>query len=109
MSVEKAGVIDAIGVEKNSGKVILTISDHLGWEDESGHLSTLQAKLNSYLAFIESGEMLESYPDARGRDVIIDVVGKDLPTPNAERFLEKAGKELARAGLVLRFKVLDAQ
>lgn len=64
MSVENTQVIDLIGFEESTGKVILTIADHLPWDD-SEHLPLLQKKLISYLAFIESGEIYESYPRAR--------------------------------------------
>jgi hypothetical protein len=63
MSVEQKDVIDAIGVNKESGEVVLTISDHLDWEDTSAHLLVLQDKINTYIAFIESGEILQSMVD----------------------------------------------
>jgi hypothetical protein len=52
MSVEEFGVIDAIGVEAATGKVVLTVSDHLDWLDEEGHERKLQEKLNTCLSFI---------------------------------------------------------
>src|SRR2546427_9504377 len=57
MPVENHGLVDAIGVVKESGAVALTISNHVDWEDSRAHLLSLQEKLNRYLAFIESGEL----------------------------------------------------
>ena len=48
--------------------------------DDSEHLLLLQEKLNSYLAFIESGEIYESYPRAMGRQLVIDLVLKHSPS-----------------------------
>ena len=107
MSVENIAVIDAVGVERHSGKVILTISDHLDWNDEREHLSALQEKINTYLRFIESGEIDETYPDALGRARVIDVVAKHRPTNGAQEFFRKATAVLHDAGVELRTRVLS--
>jgi len=62
MSVEEKNKIDIITTNKE-GILVLTISDHLEWDDENEHLLILQDKINSYVDFIESGQMAESYPD----------------------------------------------
>lgn len=64
MALDKTHVVDAAGVEKDTGCVVLTIADDWSWDDQKKHLLALQEKLNAYFNFIESGEMLESYPDA---------------------------------------------
>jgi hypothetical protein len=46
MSVEDKTVIDIITTDKQ-GMLVLTISDHLEWDDENGHLLLLQDKINS--------------------------------------------------------------
>ena len=69
MSVEQTDKIDFIGSDKESNSIILTISDHLDWEDSERHLLLLQEKLNNYLAFCESGEILEVYPQAKNKHI----------------------------------------
>ena len=107
MSVENTEVVDAIGVQKGTGSVALTISDHLDWRDLHGHLRTLQDKLNRYLAFIESGELLESYPDAKGRAVRIDVYFQHEPSREAGEFLAKAATKIRQAGMSFEWRVLN--
>jgi len=106
MTVEQSDTVDFIGVERETGDLILTISDHLAWEpDFNEHLDALQAKLNAYLRFIESGEILSAYPDARGRPMVIEVVGQfDLP-PDAREVFEKATAVIQGAGFDLRFRL----
>lgn len=102
MSIEQTGVVDAIGVHQESGKLILTISDHLDWNANiQEHMLLLQEKLNIYLAFVESGELLEQYPDAHGRDVIINVVGRYPLISEARRFLDEVAAVIAGAGITL--------
>src|SRR5690349_8719534 len=58
VSVEQPDFVDVISTDKQTGHVVLTISDHLDWSNSTNHQTILQAKLNRYLAFVESGEIL---------------------------------------------------
>lgn len=104
-TVEEINKIDAIGIDNKSNKVILKIFDHLDWQDEHDHLYLLQEKLNSYLRFLESEEVYEAYPAAKGLqlEVSIDFIIK--PSANALRFLETASQTLLNAGFSLTFTV----
>ena len=108
MSVEQEAVVDAIGIETATGIVVLTISDHLAWDAANGHLLTLQNKINRYLAFIESGELLEKYPNANAKAVRIDVVCRYEPTPMACTFLARAESTIIQAGFSFGWRVLAA-
>jgi hypothetical protein len=77
MSIEQADKIDFVNIEDKTGDVLLSISDHLSWDEDDGqHLLMLQTKLNTYLAFIEGGQMYRQIPEAAGRHVVINLVGK---------------------------------
>ncbi len=108
MSIEQADVIDAISVDPETGEVVLTISDHLDWQDVAGHVFLLQEKVNAYLAFIESGEMAEAYPQGDGRRPRIDVVVKMEVIPEAKPVLAEIQTTLRAAGIGFRATVLRA-
>ena len=101
MAVDEPGVIDLIGV-KGSGEVVLTVSDHLEWDERGEHLLMLQEKLNRYLAFIESSELIEQYPDAVGRPVRIDVCCKYAPTNDGEQSFDQHARQSGRRGSLFR-------
>jgi hypothetical protein len=105
MSVEEPNVVDVISVDKRTGHVILTISDHLDWSDSVQHQTILQAKFNKYLAFVESREILESYPDAKDRPVIFKVVFKFKPDQDGLRFLGTVEKIIKSAGFELKHEI----
>jgi hypothetical protein len=105
MSIEQTDVVDIIGTERMTGNIVLTISDHLDWSDSTMHLMLLQSKLNRYLAFVESGEILRSYPDAKGRPVVFRVVFKFPPDEAGRAFLAKTRPIIESAGFVLREEV----
>jgi hypothetical protein len=109
MTVEQLDKIDFANVDKASGDLWFTISDHLPWDKgETGHLVVLQDKLNAYLRFIESGEVFRKLPEAKGRSIIINLVGKYPLSQQAESFLQNAGGAIERAGFRLRFDLMRA-
>lgn len=104
MSIEQARVIDFLGISKDDGCCILTISDHLEWNHWE-HLVALQDKVNNYLAFIESGEIYDALPDAQGRAIEISIRCKFLPEGDDDwRFLQMARDAIQGAGF--RFSVI---
>jgi hypothetical protein len=107
MSVSEPDVVDVISTDRESGKVVLTVSDHLGWGDEADeHVAALQAKLEHYVDFIKSGQIYDAYPKAAARQSVIEVVHMIPPDARGEAWLESARAQLAAAGLVLSWSVL---
>ena len=103
MSVEDPHVIDIIHSEKDGGNVTLTVTDHLEWGDGE-HLMKLQDKLNSYLAFIESGEIFEKYPKEKGKVVKLNVVCKYHPDSEGEKFLNLCRETITKAGFEFSYE-----
>lgn len=101
MTIENSSSIDAIGTDKVTGAVHLSIFTHLRWEREALHL--LQEKISSYLGFIESGELVGAYPSAGGQQVVIDVFCKFRPTDEAVTFFEKAEAVAREYSAALRY------
>lgn len=107
MSIDQIDTIDFATIDKSSGDLWLTISNHLPWEEnESNHLTILQEKIHSYLRFIESGEILTKVPDAKGRIIVINIVGKFALSQRADVFLCKARAVVERAGFRLSFSLM---
>jgi hypothetical protein len=105
MSIEQADKIDFVTIEHKTGDVLLSISDHLSWEDDEGeHLLMLQTKLNTYLAFIEGGQIHRDIPETVGRPVVINLVGKFPLSEEATRFFRLASQAIHSAGFSLRFQ-----
>jgi len=105
MSVENTETIDVIAVDNKTNKVVLTISDHLAW-NSADHLMLLQEKLNSYLRFIESGELVDKYPKAKGRRVEINICFKYQMDDLGAEFLRRAAAIIEGAGIDFDFEVI---
>lgn len=105
MTVENRDVVDIIGIDDKTGEVILTVSDHLDWSRRTEHQLVLQKKFNAYLAFVESGEIVERYPDAKDKPIAFRVVFKFRPDIEGQRFLERARAVVESAGFKLRWEL----
>jgi hypothetical protein len=107
MSIVDTKVVDIIAVpEWEPNNVILIITDHLKWGDkaEQGeHLLLLQEKINTYIALIESGEILESYPPSKGKLPIIRINGLYELPEQAEFFVDRVAQTLKEVGIGFEF------
>lgn len=90
MALENVHVIDAVGTDAATGVVVLTLIDGWDWTDERRHLAALQAKLNAYFEFVESGQLEESYPEARNCARRLEIITKHPVTPGGRRLLDQA-------------------
>lgn len=103
MSVVETDVIDAIGLDKAAQRVFLSIVDSLVWDAENVHLYTLQEKINTYLYFIESGELDRALPDGKGFDIAIELILKHMPSDQAITFFDKTTQILLDKGIIFVF------
>lgn len=99
MSIDRADVIDGLGISKGDGKAVLMISDHLPWNNQEAHLSLLERKIGAYLKFIASGQLVETLPSAQGKAFRIELVYEHVPTVGAGRFLTAARTQLQSNGV----------
>lgn len=106
MSVEDKNVIDVISIDKD-GNTVLTISDHLKWDDENEHLLILQDKINAYLESIEGGDLYVKYPNAENRNIVIRIISLNKPNKDGQIFLDRARGVLEGAGYGFKFEHLQ--
>jgi hypothetical protein len=102
MSIEDPNIIDFVSLDP-IGNVFLTISDHLEWDADNEHLLLLQEKINSYLGAIESGDLYNKYPKAKGRKLIINLTTKYSPNEEGYIFLKKVKTMLETAGYDFKY------
>jgi hypothetical protein len=109
MSIVQIDVVDAIGIDKVTNFVILSIIDDLDWKDEIYHLTLLQEKINTYLSFLESGEVYESYTLSKDRNFEIKIYLKYKLPQAAVKFLNTARTIILEAGFNLSYEILYSE
>jgi hypothetical protein len=108
MSIEQTNTIDFVNIDRETGAIVLAISDHLEWSvDGEKHLLLLQEKLNTYMRFIESGELLIQFPAAVGKRVVVSIVGKFPMSDKASNFFDSAANSIRDAGFELKFSSIS--
>ena len=111
MALQKTGVIDRLGVEPDTGDVILTVVDEMDWSDDQRHLLALQQKLNTYLSFVERGEVFRRLARSGGRivppttRVKVGIVAVHPFPAHAMAFLEYARHIFESSGMELSCEV----
>jgi len=106
MSILDTNVVDVIGIDAPNGIARLGISDHLRWdEDGHNHLVLLQDKINTYLVYLESGQVYENNPNTKGCKFEIELVAKYELSREALDFFEQAQVIVRGAGFDLSYRV----
>lgn len=109
MSVQETDTVDYIYLDERKDTPVLVVSDPLGWTppEEAPHLDLLTDKLNTQIAFVNTGQIVQVWPDFRdGAVVWVEVAGRCALSPRAEAFYQRAGSVMDRANMRLRFTLL---
>lgn len=101
MSILDPQKIDIVATRPDSAIVKLVIADHLDWGDLDAHAKLIQAKVNTYLEFVESGQLMRvKTPEIpKSPDICIVLALEHAPTQEALAFIGKVAAFLKDAGL----------
>ena len=107
MSLEQANVIDALGIDEPSGRVLLVIRHDAPWDGSAAQLYLLQEKLNAYLSFALDGEMAGAYPDFAQRPLGLRIDCAAPPDPGTLHLLGHVRRQLQFQDIELAVRVLQ--
>jgi hypothetical protein len=103
MALMDLGIVDFISIDPK-GNVVLTIADELPWEGND-HLLALRNKVNAYMRFIEDESLYQVYPNARNRNIVINIMAKYEANIEGRTFLENLKNSIETAGYGFLFCV----
>ena len=110
MSVQETDTIDYMYLEERGDAPVLVVSDPLGWSpaEETPHIELLTEKLNTQIAFVNSGQIVQVWPEFRDGEIVwVEVAAHCALSPRAEQFYHHAGGVLAEANMKLRLMLLS--
>ena len=107
MSLEKPHMIDAIGLDEKSGRVVLVIRHDGAWDGSEKQLFGLQEKLNAYLSFALDGEMAEAYPEFAERGLAVRIESPGAPDPHTLHFLGHVRHQIQFQDIELEMRVRE--
>src|SRR5687767_9547614 len=87
MTVENCEVVDLVSVDPLSGIIFLSMVEERDWGSEGKLLPNLEAKLNTYLEYIEGGQLGKDYPDLVGKPVMFRLHYMHEPSVREREFI----------------------
>lgn len=73
MTIEDPDVVDLVAEDADHRQVELIIVETRPWEGSDQQVDQLVAKLNSYLRFAFDGTLLEKFPEAEGKSLLVQL------------------------------------
>lgn len=105
MTVTQSDVIDFVA--HRSDEALLVMVEGRPWADQGLLLRDLEKKLNTYFAYISSGNLIADFPELNGKRVHIQLRASASPGPNEIEYLRIVSKHhLAPANVLLSWKVI---
>lgn len=105
VSITETNKIDLVGTRPDSSIVRLVITDHLAWDDFASHARLLQDKVETYLTFIDSGQLatLPNIPEVP--EIRIEVMLQQPPSEEARGFLARLERAVTAFGVAFDVEV----
>lgn len=103
--ISDTDVIDLVA-EDAAGDVLLVMVEVRPWLRAPTQLEQLRKKINTYAHFVLGGQLVDLYPDFRGRAVHIQLNCPQPPTKEVSDLMARFEAKLAPLGVGLRVKVL---
>lgn len=107
MTIEETDRID-ITARRADGRLVLIISDHLGWEQPEHHKELLTAKIDSYCDYVRSEDFAAEYPGLSPSQVVILVAGPSPLETDGLDFFAETTKRLSGLGVELDFNCIPS-
>lgn len=85
LTLEQTDKVDLVTEDAQHEEIALILVETRRWEGSPEQLAQLKTKLNNYISFALEGEMLERFPEAKGKSLRIQFdCTSSLPTELVE-------------------------
>ena len=86
--MQKHNVIDVVSLSPDGRDIALSLIETRPWDERGENLLDMQEKLKAYLDYVESGQLYQQYPEAKGRSVCFRLHAAYSPDAQTERFIQ---------------------
>jgi hypothetical protein len=95
--VENADVVDIVSAHPETGEWTLTMVETRPWCGEREQYAQLQTKVNNYLSYVYTGQLVRDYPEAQGRPVELHLSCAHSPSGEAQSVIDAISAAVTRA------------
>jgi len=104
--VENPKVVDLIGVDPATGKIVLSMFERRRWGASPQQFQQIEEKINRYMGYVLDGFLVQHYPDYDGKPVQLRLECAEEPHGEAILFVTAAARAARDHGLELVVKVV---
>ncbi|SAK96818.1 hypothetical protein AWB77_05658 [Caballeronia fortuita] len=109
MSLRDVDAVDYIGINILFKRVYVGLFDDLDRRDENEHRDLLTKKIDRYIRYIRSGQLLLNYPKVRGYEIVLEYVSMHPMTPSGLEFWKSRERVLGEAGYKAHIRGVDVR
>ncbi|MBQ6555729.1 MAG: hypothetical protein IJR45_07260 [Firmicutes bacterium] len=110
MALSNVDVVDATSISVQEKRVLLTIVDDISWdvepEEKKKHIKLVETKINNYLKYVRSGQVLDNYPEAVGYGVAIVIQCQYPITKKVKEIYEKIADSLKQFDILFGYFIV---
>ena len=97
--VHNQKVVDLISFDSEAREVVLTMIEKRPWGSSPDQIQQIEDKFNSYLAYIQMGNLEREYPQYAGAPVVFRLECVGLPGRQESAFLDSVAKFAERENI----------
>ncbi len=105
MTMSEANTIDIIARNKETGKLLLVMTEHRPWEDLKQMHEQLLRKANTYVGFVLSERFQREFPSYPAANVIIKLDCVCEPGKDSLLFFRQLQKGIQKYGIGFEYEV----
>ena len=105
MTMSEANTIDIVAHNKETGKLLLVMTEHRTWDNVSKMHKQLFRKANTYVQFALSENFKENFPGFSPADVVIKLDCACEPGKDTLIYFQQIQKGLQKYGMGFEFEV----
>lgn len=106
MTMIKDRSVDVITHDKERNEGVLIAVEDRPWQANDERFAEMIAKIDYYVAVIQSGQLSARYPQLKGRPWRIQLDFVNSPGPELNEFLNSISEDMSKAGIQLAVRVL---
>jgi hypothetical protein len=97
--IQNPSLIDLVTVNNQAGDVRLIMIQMEPWDNSDRQIDQLQAKAETYVSFVEGGQLARTYPEVAGQPVTIQLDAQAEPTGRTADAIARLREALQKRGI----------
>lgn len=104
--VRNPNIVDLVTHDPKTNEYAVIMVEDRPWSDSPEQLDQLLAKINTYVHFVEDGELVQNFPQAKDKAVRIQLDCNSLPRDEPAKLIAQAQQLLLQRGITFAVNVI---